>query len=142
MELQETYLDTTNWDFAKKGIRIKKEKDFCFEKRIFKDKYGVYTKSSLEDESFVNGLKEYSYLIREVWYTRQGSANQNTQLHEVEAEYSDGDLHHYFELKSTNEDNLVRINKLFIITISKVYMRFIIVYYSYRKIVLYILKFI
>lgn len=45
-------------------------------------------------------------MIRERWYKRKGSTNQNTRLHEVEAEYPDGDLHHYFVLKSIDEVTL------------------------------------
>eukprot|EP00835_Amoeboradix_gromovi_P006545 NODE_791_length_4216_cov_0.181686.p3 type:complete len:186 gc:universal NODE_791_length_4216_cov_0.181686:95-652(+) len=63
---------------------------------------GSYTKTPLKDE-LLHGLLEHTYLIREIWYKRP-NCDQNIQLREIEAEYPDGDLHHYFVVKAIDQD--------------------------------------
>eukprot|EP00834_Sanchytrium_tribonematis_P007058 NODE_587_length_5660_cov_0.522748.p3 type:complete len:189 gc:universal NODE_587_length_5660_cov_0.522748:4286-3720(-) len=67
------------------------------------DKSGSYVKSVLKDDSKYAELEEHKYLIREIWYKLPGD-DQNIQLREIEAEYPDGDLHHYFVLNSIDQD--------------------------------------
>eukprot|EP00835_Amoeboradix_gromovi_P001946 NODE_100_length_20777_cov_0.240884.p8 type:complete len:287 gc:universal NODE_100_length_20777_cov_0.240884:10363-11223(+) len=98
----ESYYDTLSWDFAREGTWFKSNGSSLYKKEMSSHKNGSYTKTIIKDEVTISGLVEHQYLIRERWYHH--TSYPKIQLREIEAEYPDGDLYHYFALRGTDQE--------------------------------------